>query len=417
MEQIFADAFDGFEKKPSEKVWSGINRKMMFKRFFRFNIQHFNVFYVGAIIAILALLQGMPQNEPQRAQTVFLQPANNTLNYRQTNNTTIATPHHNNITDNTKTVTTKKPNQVQNQQNNKLINQNTLAENTPDITITQPDLVLHNATPVKMLMVNASASVNKGCANLKVDFNNHSKNAKQYLWNFGDGNTSSLETPTHTYTKAGTYKVLLTAIGEFEKIQTTVAQIEVYETPRAKIQLLNRSVQPNRTLLIKNFSENAENYRWNFGDGSIADVHTPKYKYRNAGIYTISLKVWTNNQCADSTALDNIIVEPAKHYIVFPNAFLANTIGPANEYYSDPKNVQNQLFIPQQTGVLNYQLSIYNRHGLRIFYTDELLKGWNGYYKQELMAEGVYVWHVKGTFEDGQTFAKSGSLTLIHKTQ
>lgn len=46
---------------------------------------------------------------------------------------------------------------------------------------------------------------------LEVQFENFSRNAATYAWNFGDGNTSTDENPLHTYEAAGTYEVTLTA--------------------------------------------------------------------------------------------------------------------------------------------------------------------------------------------------------------
>jgi PKD repeat protein len=46
---------------------------------------------------------------------------------------------------------------------------------------------------------------------LTITLNNQSTNATGYLWNFGDGNTSTLENPSHTYTLAGIYEVSLNA--------------------------------------------------------------------------------------------------------------------------------------------------------------------------------------------------------------
>ncbi len=46
---------------------------------------------------------------------------------------------------------------------------------------------------------------------LEVSFTNFSQNAETYSWNFGDGNTSTEENPTHVYDDIGTYEVVLTA--------------------------------------------------------------------------------------------------------------------------------------------------------------------------------------------------------------
>ncbi|MBN1994708.1 MAG: PKD domain-containing protein, partial [Anaerolineae bacterium] len=58
-----------------------------------------------------------------------------------------------------------------------------------------------------------SATPLNGAAPLTVTFTNNSTNATSYEWNFGDGITSTLPSPTHTYPTAGVYTVSLTATG------------------------------------------------------------------------------------------------------------------------------------------------------------------------------------------------------------
>lgn len=55
-----------------------------------------------------------------------------------------------------------------------------------------------------------AADATSSCTSpFEVQFNNYSSNATSYLWNFGDGNTSTLANPTHTYTTDGAYNVTL----------------------------------------------------------------------------------------------------------------------------------------------------------------------------------------------------------------
>jgi PKD repeat protein len=51
-------------------------------------------------------------------------------------------------------------------------------------------------------------------APLKVIFKNASTSATRYEWSFGDGSTSSEESPTHKYAQKGVYKVKLRATGK-----------------------------------------------------------------------------------------------------------------------------------------------------------------------------------------------------------
>ena len=64
------------------------------------------------------------------------------------------------------------------------------------------------------ILANFSASVTQGCAPLAVSFTNQTiGNATSYLWNFGNGATSTQANPTYTYTTPGTYTVTLIAYG------------------------------------------------------------------------------------------------------------------------------------------------------------------------------------------------------------
>jgi|GEM_PF-2145019 len=58
--------------------------------------------------------------------------------------------------------------------------------------------------------VNFTAGITSGCGTASVTFSNSTTNATSYAWDFGDGGTSTVASPSHTYT-AGTYTVKLRA--------------------------------------------------------------------------------------------------------------------------------------------------------------------------------------------------------------
>lgn len=56
-----------------------------------------------------------------------------------------------------------------------------------------------------------------------------------FLWNFGDGTTSTLENPTHTFTAPGTYNVTFTISNALGCTSTTTYPVTVYQSPTASI--------------------------------------------------------------------------------------------------------------------------------------------------------------------------------------
>jgi len=58
---------------------------------------------------------------------------------------------------------------------------------------------------------------------------------------------------------------------------------------------------------------------------------------------------------------------------------------------------------------------IYTRWGEQIYESDDLYKGWDGYFKNNTLAmQGVYVYKATGTYIDGSTFEKVGDVTFLH---
>lgn len=76
-------------------------------------------------------------------------------------------------------------------------------------------------------------------SNFTVIFVNKSTNANTYLWDFGDGNTSTALSPTHTYVSRGIKSVTLTAYNDYG-YSTGYINIDM----SSKIELTNNSSYP-----------------------------------------------------------------------------------------------------------------------------------------------------------------------------
>ncbi|WP_242928581.1 S8 family serine peptidase [Pontibacter vulgaris] len=116
------------------------------------------------------------------------------------------------------------------------------------------------APPVAKFEINSDSFI-KGTA---VQFKNQSTAAKAWLWNFGNGDTSTAKDPVYTYAEPGIYKVQLRITDKFGCLEDTVSQaLEIkLDTPTAAPDQLDKLLQlyPNPTTgLVKVYIANQGN--------------------------------------------------------------------------------------------------------------------------------------------------------------
>lgn len=133
-----------------------------------------------------------------------------------------------------------------------------------------------------------------------------------YLWNFGDGTTSTAANPSHTYTVQGLYSVSLT-------ITTSTGCTETYTLGGAvkvgRKPVVNFSATPNpvcafQSVQFTDLTNEADQWFWDFGDGGTSSLQSPQHQYGDTGTFTVTLFA-INNGCRDSlTIADYIRVKP-----------------------------------------------------------------------------------------------------------
>lgn len=157
---------------------------------------------------------------------------------------------------------------------------------------------------------------NNNCLNSAVIFDTPSGSGiTQWLWDFGDGQTSTAQTPSHTYGTFGTYDVKLTVYNSAGCSSTTTQSIKVTSRLLADFQPTTVGCANSPvTLIDQSFSANSPitQWTWNFGDGSpqvtltnnTAFTHT----YTSSGTYTVSLEVRTASGCVSDLTTHKISV-------------------------------------------------------------------------------------------------------------
>ncbi len=150
---------------------------------------------------------------------------------------------------------------------------------------------------------------NNGCAPLTVQFvNNNAAANYTWLWDFGDGTTSALPVPTHTYSSAGIYQVSLTATSPSGCTHgfPLSDKVRVF-APSAAFTADLISGCPPLTVNFTNNSSGASSFFWDFGDGTTSTVQHPSHVYVSNGTYSVSLIVTDATGCSDTLVYPSLI--------------------------------------------------------------------------------------------------------------
>jgi gliding motility-associated-like protein/uncharacterized delta-60 repeat protein len=125
-----------------------------------------------------------------------------------------------------------------------------------------------------------------------------------YAWSFGNGQTSTLVNPVHTYTQAGTYTVTLIASSTNGCRDTTRQFVIVRPQPQPSFTVNSSSqCQGTNSFVFTNTSSIATGsmtYQWRFGDGQGSTQASPTHSYTQVGTYTVTLIAVSEYGCIDS---------------------------------------------------------------------------------------------------------------------
>ena len=174
------------------------------------------------------------------------------------------------------------------------------------------DVVTKTITVVDAPVVNFTSSATTGCkAPSSISFQDNSPNAVSWLWDFGDGTTSTQKDPTHTYNSFGTFSVRLTITTSFGCSNT------IRKDSLIKIEKSTLSVQnvPGQGCIPFSYSpvasinsiEPVVSYLWDFGDGATSTLQNPTHIYNAVGTYTLKLAITTASGCSETLTIPNAV--------------------------------------------------------------------------------------------------------------
>jgi len=228
-----------------------------------------------------------------------------------------------------------------------------------------------------------------------------SLNATTYYWTFGDTTSSTLPSPTHTYTTAGTYNItlLVTNPNTCNKADSVTGVVEVKTLPTANFMFDPVIPVLNSPTTFTNLSQNAVNYVWTFGDGTGSTLVNPVHMYKRTGPYDVCLEAISKDGCRD-TICKRVAAD------VYPVTGVPTGFSPNGD------GVNDFLFV-NGAAVESLDFKVYNRWGELVFETKDMSVGWDGKYKGVEQEMEAYAWTLDVVYIDETTDHKQGNVTLI----
>jgi gliding motility-associated-like protein len=221
-----------------------------------------------------------------------------------------------------------------------------------------------------------------------------------YHWSNGNTNASITVKPDITTTLSVTGTNTLTCSS------SVLSTIKVFPKPGAQFTgTPNPAGMFDPVVTFNNQSSADVTYWfWSFGDGDVDDDNTPTPIHRypgDTGSFMATLIVHNAGFCYDT--INHLILVGPEYSFYIPNAFTPDDDG------------KNDIFLGKGMGIVDYNLSIFDRWGNFIFSSDELDKGWNGKVNNgsETSQQDVYVWKVSITDVFTKKHNYTGTVTIV----
>ncbi len=206
-----------------------------------------------------------------------------------------------------------------------------------------------------------------------------------WKWTFGDGDSSAVSAPSHTYPAAGTYNVGLVVTSNNGCVDSTKNTITVNPNPVVNF----GSPDSGCVSLCVKFTDSSKiaapdtnvSWLWNFGDSTTSTEENPTHCYTKVDTFSVTLTVTSNKTCTTTGTKQNYIITypvPTANFLATPNPttivdpviyFYDESLGnPVSWYWTFGDNLdsislsQNTVHTYKDTGTFLVDLIISNKY-------------------------------------------------------
>ena len=267
---------------------------------------------------------------------------------------------------------------------------------------------------VKPVTVNAlpdvhfTSSLPQGCSEWCVDFEDASTvqggTVSSYHWDF-ENRTTTGEVASNCFENTSQelvyFDVGLQVTSDKGCVNDTLASDYVTVYPLSLAQYSYSPTEINDQEPTVNFTNESVGsvWFWDFDDGDTSNAHSPVHKFKEAGTYQVQLTANNQYNCPDSI-VKPVIVKPTFAYYA-PNAITPDGDG------------LNEIFYIYGYNIIDFELHVFDRWGVRLFTSTDMNVGWDGTYMDEIVQQDVYIYKAYLTDVFGDEHVLVGTVTVV----
>lgn len=241
------------------------------------------------------------------------------------------------------------------------------------------------------------------CPNAEINFLDQSfatfGPVTKWSWDFGDGNTSQAENPSHRFARGGQYNIQLISTSIKGCTDTTSQVIDIDKF---------RPFVGNDTIIVQGESvffnaTGGVDYEWTPGTNlNATNISNPIGYYPDTGVYSYDVRIKSPAGCEGNDSISVWVVGQGSLFV--PSAFTPNGDG-LNDYVR-----------PLTVGYSSIEyFRIFNRWGQLVYESTSISDGggWDGTFNSQKCDIGTYYWLLSATDKDGADVFRKGDVTLI----
>ncbi|MEO6541157.1 MAG: PKD domain-containing protein, partial [Ferruginibacter sp.] len=242
------------------------------------------------------------------------------------------------------------------------------------------------------------------CINIRVPLTNKTINTTgiplNFLWDFGNGTTSTDINPVYSYPAPGNYTIKLSVSTNQCPLTFNVKQMDLFiDAPAPAIRYADKEVVMNFELPLA-ARQIGNSVLWKPATSlNNPGIYNPVFKGLDPQLYNITLK--TLSGCV---TVDTQYVKTRKKIDIYvPTSFTPN---------GDGRNDYLRPFTLSFKSVTYFR--VYNRWGKLLYQMQSDVPGWDGRINGQVQEMQTVVWEIEAVDVDGKVHKKRGTSILLH---